>query len=279
MPPVKRLTVAQVRAIVGRLGTTASYAAIARRTGHPAAEVRKLCEAQGIFLPARSAQGGTAPGDDRAEGMGPPTLVDHVKEVIWDPLSGRLPPISRREYDALLSEWYSSNRSQGDRTPFEVLFRDHRKRPRVEAELSRTREELGQLRASGPFRRGQEEGYRKGYDEGYARARSDFLSRVQLPCALCGRPVLVDFGERGGARTPARALLEGYLVRRVPGPCSIIHVDCNDPARGEGVIEEAPRDPNRWSLVTPEGKTTPLEGPAWSQLIQKYRGSIAGRGR
>ena len=278
MPPLKRLTGAAIRAVIDRQGSGASYATLARATGHSRAEVQKLCEAQGIFLRVSSTQGGTPAAEDRSAELGPPALVGRVKDIIWDPHSGKLPPIPRREYDGLVAEWYGTNRALGDRTPFDVAFRHHREHPQLESEFARAREELEQLRASGPFRRGRDEGFRKGYSDGYARARSEFSSKVQLPCALCGRPLLVDFGEHGKAKTPARALLDGYLGRRPPGPRSIVHVDCDDPGRGEGVIDESPENPNRWSLILADGKTIPTEGSAWSQRVERYRsGTPTGR--
>ena len=58
MPPLKRLTGAAIRAVIDRQGSGASYATLARATGHSRAEVQKLCEAQGIFLRVSSTQGG-----------------------------------------------------------------------------------------------------------------------------------------------------------------------------------------------------------------------------
>ena len=269
MPALKRLTLERLRDLVDRLGPTATWAELARRTGHSTGEVRRLGEAHGIVLRASNRDAGPATPADRSEGLTPAGVADRARDIVWDPLSEKLPPIARRDYESLLGEWWAKGRAQGDRTPFDVLFRDHRDRPRLEAELSAAHEKVSEYRSSGPFRRGYDEGHRKGVDEGYAQGRTDSLSKVLLPCAACRQPVLVDFGEKGGAKTGPRRLLETYLLRDPVGPGSIAHADCAQRS-GYGIVVLDPASPDTWSLARGDGPVVRLDAPPWPELRRRY---------
>lgn len=273
MPALKRLTLERLRDLVGKLGPKATWAELARRTGHSTDEVQRLGEAHGIVLRQSAREAGPATPGVRPESLTPAGVADRARDIVWDPLPEKLPPIARSDYRSLLHEWWAKGQAQGDRTPFDVLFRDHRDRPGLEAELASAREEVRQYRSSGPFRRGYDEGHRKGVDEGYAQGRTDFLSKVLLPCAACHESVLVDFGEKKGAKTGPRQLLETYLLRDPVGPGSVAHADCARRS-GYGIVFQDRASPGTWSLAREDGAVVRLDAPPWPELHRRYLAAL-----